>query len=142
MERAVPKRQPAVQLTRFPQCVTRMLRTKFPQEVDFDVKRVGVNAAGLLIGTIETTAQASAQTIQFLLDHTELLIQAQNSAAGDDPAVFDSIVWGGSAKRTRLIGPSERSLQVESFCGSGTHVASRTNAPKTCCWLANLSSAR
>ncbi|MFZ1011526.1 MAG: cytochrome P450 [Candidatus Sulfotelmatobacter sp.] len=73
--------------------VTRMLRTKFPQEVDFDVKRVGVNAAGLLIGTIETTAQASAQTIQFLLDHPELLIQAQNSAAADDPAVFDSIVW-------------------------------------------------
>jgi cytochrome P450 len=54
---------------------------------------VGVNAAGLLIGTIETTAQASVQAIQFLLDHPELLIQAQNAAAADDPAVFDSIVW-------------------------------------------------
>ena len=33
--------------------VARMLRTKFPADVDFDIKRVGVNAGGLLIGTIE-----------------------------------------------------------------------------------------
>ncbi len=73
--------------------VTRMLRSKFPQEVNFDVKRVGVNAAGLLIGTIETTAQASVQAIEFLLDHPDLLLQARNAAGVDDPATFDSIVW-------------------------------------------------
>jgi cytochrome P450 len=61
--------------------------------VDFDLQRVGVNAAGLLIGTIETTAQASVQAIQFLLERPELLTQARNAAALEDPSLFDSMVW-------------------------------------------------
>jgi cytochrome P450 len=73
--------------------VSRMMRTKFPREVEFDLQRVGVNAAGLLIGTIETTAQASVQAIQFLLERPELLTQARNSAALEDPSLFDSMVW-------------------------------------------------
>jgi len=73
--------------------VTRMMRTKFPAEMDFDLKRVGVNAGGLLIGTIETTAQAAVQTIQFLLQRPELLEQARNAAQLGDPAQFDGIVW-------------------------------------------------
>lgn len=73
--------------------VTRMMRTKFPAEVSFDLKRVGVNAGGLLIGTIETTAQATVQTIQYLLQRPELLEQARNAARLDDPATFDGIVW-------------------------------------------------
>jgi cytochrome P450 len=73
--------------------VTRMMRTKFPREVGFDLARVGVNAGGLLIGSIETTAQATAQTIQFLLQRPGLLAQARNAAALDDPSLFDSIVW-------------------------------------------------
>jgi cytochrome P450 len=73
--------------------VTRMLRTKFPAEVNFDLKRVGVNAGGLLIGTIETTAQAAVQTIEFLLASPERVTQARNAAASDDPAALDAIVW-------------------------------------------------
>ena len=73
--------------------VARMLRTKFPPGVEFDIKRVGVNAGGLLIGTIETTAQATVQTIQFLLQQPDLLEQARNAAKLDDPEQFDSIVW-------------------------------------------------
>ena len=73
--------------------VTRMMRTKFPAEVDFDLQRVGVNAGGLLIGTIETTAQATVQTIQYLLQHPELLARARDAVALDDPAEFDGIVW-------------------------------------------------
>lgn len=73
--------------------VTRMMRTNFPAEVGFDLQRVGVNAGGLLIGTIETTAQATVQTIQFLLKRPELLEQARNAAQLDDPAQFDAIVW-------------------------------------------------
>lgn len=46
---------------------TRMLRTSFPQQVEFDLVRVGANAGGLLIGSIETTSQATAQVIEFLL---------------------------------------------------------------------------
>jgi cytochrome P450 len=73
--------------------VTRMMRTRFPTEVDFDIKRVGINAGGLLIGTIETTAQATVQTIQYLLKNPALLAQAKNAAKLDDPAQFDGIVW-------------------------------------------------
>jgi len=73
--------------------VTRMLRTKFPAEADFGIERIGVNAGGLLIGAIETTAQASVQTIQFLLQRPELLRKAQTAAAADDPRDFDAIVW-------------------------------------------------
>lgn len=73
--------------------VSRMMRTKFPPEVGFDLKRAGVNAGGLLIGTIETTAQSTVQTIQFLLQRPELLEQARNAAKLDDPATFDAIVW-------------------------------------------------
>jgi len=73
--------------------VSRMMRTKFPAEVNFDLKRVGVNAGGLLIGTIETTAQSTVQTIQFLLQRPELLALAKNAAKLDDPAEFDGIVW-------------------------------------------------
>lgn len=73
--------------------VARMLRTKFPTEMDFDIKRLGTNAGGLLIGTIETTAQATVQTIQFLLQRPELLEQARNAAKLEDPAQFDGIVW-------------------------------------------------
>jgi cytochrome P450 len=73
--------------------VTRMMRTKFPPEVGFDLKRLGVNAGGLLIGTIETTGQAAVQAIQYLLQRPELLVQARNAAGLEDPAEFDSIVW-------------------------------------------------
>jgi cytochrome P450 len=73
--------------------VSRMLRTKFPAEVEFDLKRAGVNAGGLLIGTIETTAQSTVQTIEYLLKRPELLTPAINAARLDDPSTFDGIVW-------------------------------------------------
>jgi cytochrome P450 len=73
--------------------VSRMLRTRFPNEVEFDLKRAGVNAGGLLIGTIETTAQAAVQTIEYLLQHPEIRTQAINAARLDDPETFDGIVW-------------------------------------------------
>jgi len=73
--------------------VTRMLRTSFPEEVDFDIKRVGINAGGLLIGTIETTAQATVQTIQYLLQRPALLDEARKAAQLDDPGQLDAIVW-------------------------------------------------
>ena len=70
-----------------------MLRTKFQAEMDFDIKRLGTNAGGLLIGTIETTAQATVQTLQFLLQRPEVLQQAKNAATLEDPAEFDGLVW-------------------------------------------------
>jgi cytochrome P450 len=73
--------------------VTRMLRTSFPDEVEFDIKRLGTNAGGLLIGAIETTSQCVAQVIQFFLDRPELREQAIKAAGLADPAGFDGMVW-------------------------------------------------
>jgi len=73
--------------------VSRMLRTNYAKEVEFDLKRVGVNAGGLLIGSIETTSQAVSQSIKYFLDKPELFEKAKLAAAQDDPAEFDSLVW-------------------------------------------------
>jgi cytochrome P450 len=74
--------------------VKRMLRSTFAKEVDFPIARVGVNAGGLLIGTIETTSQAVAQVIEFFLVHRpDLLSEVKQKAALPDPGAFDSMVW-------------------------------------------------
>jgi len=73
--------------------LSRMLRTSYPVEMEFDIARLAINASGLLIGTVETTSQASAQTIQYLLERPELFAQAQVAAKAADPSAFDSIVW-------------------------------------------------
>ena len=73
--------------------VTRMVRTSYPRAVDFDIKRLGVNAGGLLIGAIETTSQAAAQVIEYLLNDPEWLVKAKIAAQSNDPAQFDGIVW-------------------------------------------------
>jgi len=73
--------------------VTRMFGTSFPDEVDFDIARMAVNAGGLLIGAIETTAQCATQSIAYLLERPELLKQAIAAAKLDDTRAFDGIVW-------------------------------------------------
>ncbi len=73
--------------------VTRMLRTGYPKQLDFDIKRLGINAGGLLIGAIETTSQAVAQVIQYLLDRPEWLAEAKTAAQQNKPDEFDGIVW-------------------------------------------------
>ena len=73
--------------------VTRMLRTHYPKQLDFDIKRLGLNAGGLLIGAIETTAQAVAQILQYLMEHPEWLDKAKIAARQDKPDEFDGIVW-------------------------------------------------
>jgi len=110
--------------------VTRMLKTSFPDEMAFDVKRVGVNAGGLLIGTIETTAQATVQAIQYLMERPPLLAEAQNAAAADDPATFDSIIW--EALRFVPISPymfrqTATEYTIAKGTGHATTIPARTN---------------
>jgi cytochrome P450 len=73
--------------------VTRMVRTAYPGAVDFDIKRLAINAGGLLIGAIETTSQAVAQVIEYLVDDPEWLAKAKSAAQSDNPTEFDGIVW-------------------------------------------------
>lgn len=73
--------------------VARLLKTSYPLAVDFGIKRLGINAGGLLIGAIETTSQAVAQALQFLLDRPELLAKAVAAAKTEDTKAFDGIVW-------------------------------------------------
>jgi cytochrome P450 len=73
--------------------VTRMMRNDFPEAMDLDFKRLGVNAGGLLIGAVETTSQAVAQVIQYLLQSPEWYKKAQAAAKKEDTGEFDGIVW-------------------------------------------------
>jgi cytochrome P450 len=73
--------------------VARMVKTKFSHEVDFPIARIGTNAGGLLIGSIETTSQAVTQVIQFFIENTYLLKTATSLASGADTRAFDSYVW-------------------------------------------------
>jgi len=73
--------------------VTRMLRSKFAEQVDFPLTRVGVNAGGLLIGAIETTSQAVAQVVEYFIDRPDLLREAKDKAGKDDTTAFDAMVW-------------------------------------------------
>ena len=73
--------------------VTRMLSTHYPEDVNFPVDRLGRNIAGLLIGAVETTAQAVAQIIQKILRHQDVLNSAKAAIEDDDIQAFDSIVW-------------------------------------------------
>jgi cytochrome P450 len=72
---------------------SRMLRTSFANQVEFDLVRVGVNAGGLLIGSIETTSQAVSQVIDFFIKQPELLAKAKTAAQQTDLKAFDNIVW-------------------------------------------------
>ena len=72
--------------------VSRMLNSKFAQQVEFPLTRVGVNIGGLLIGTIETTSQAVAQVVEYLIDHNKLK-QAKDAARQNDLAAFDDMIW-------------------------------------------------
>lgn len=72
---------------------SRMLRTSFADQVEFDLVRVGVNAGGLLIGSIETTSQAVSQVIEFFIKQPELLAKAKAAAQQTDKKAFDNIIW-------------------------------------------------
>jgi len=73
--------------------VKRMLRSSFAREVDFGLQRIGLNAGGLLIGSIETTSQAVAQTIQYFLTNPDLLADARKKAKAKNTKPFDALVW-------------------------------------------------
>jgi cytochrome P450 len=72
--------------------VCRLLKTSYPPEVDFPIGRLAINVGGLLIGTVETTSQASAQALQELLRRPTELAWAREAAV-DDVRAFDGFVF-------------------------------------------------
>ena len=42
--------------------IVREVRSSYPTAMDFDIKRLGINAGGLLIGAIETTRKQSRKS--------------------------------------------------------------------------------
>ena len=88
--RAIVKKEPIVLKD---DIVKRMLRTSFAEQVDFPLTRIGTNAGGLLIGSVETTSQAVAQVIGYFLDRPELLAQVKAASAKEDTADIDALVW-------------------------------------------------
>lgn len=73
--------------------VMRILRSHFDDDIEFDIARQGVNIGGLLIGSVETTAQAVSQAIEFLQNDPNLLARARAAANEADTAPFDAVVW-------------------------------------------------
>jgi cytochrome P450 len=111
--------------------VTRMLSTRYPDDVGFPLDRLGANIGGLLIGTVETTAQAVAQITQKILRHQDVLSHAKVAIQNNDNQAFDSIVW--EALRFNPIAPYlfrisasdytiARGTERETFIPQGTMV--------------------
>jgi cytochrome P450 len=88
--RAICKKDPVVLKD---DIVKRMLRTSFAEQVDFPLTRIGTNAGGLLIGSVETTSQAVAQVIQYFIDRPELLVKAKAASRQEDTTAIDALVW-------------------------------------------------
>lgn len=107
--------------------VARMLRSHFPGEVNYDLKRLGVNAGGLLIGAIETTSQAVAQVLEYLIESEQWLPRAVAAARLPDPITFDGIVW--EVLRFAPIAPLLfRQCAEDSTIGRGTSYETRVAA--------------
>ena len=117
---AAEKRAKAHEAAPHPEDIfSRLVRTELPQELGFDDSRVVANMAGLLIGAIETTSQAIAQSLRQILGRPEVLSAAIAAAKDSDDAAFDAIVW--EALRFDPINPLVfRLCESEYVVASGT----------------------
>jgi len=71
---------------------TRILSLNLPAAAHFGMDRVVINIGGLLIGAIETTAEAVINALAELFARPEALAGARAAAVADDPA-FEGYVW-------------------------------------------------
>lgn len=72
--------------------LTRILSLNLPAADHFGMDRVVINVGGLLIGAIETTAEAVINALAELFARPEVLVAARAAAVADDPA-FEGYVW-------------------------------------------------
>ncbi len=71
--------------------LTRLLRLQMPAAAGFGMDRVVINVGGLLIGTIETTAEAVVNALAEILRRPDVHAAARSAAA--DITAFDGFVW-------------------------------------------------
>ena len=73
--------------------VDRVMKTHIETPGQFGLQWKGLNIGGLLIGTVETSSQATVQALAQLINRPEVLKSAQAAATYDDPTTFDGYVW-------------------------------------------------
>jgi cytochrome P450 len=72
---------------------SRLIRTRFPPELNFDDSRILANVASLLISVCETTSQAIVQAIEQILARPQIKQEAIAAAREPNPDRFDRYVW-------------------------------------------------
>jgi cytochrome P450 len=73
--------------------VTRLLALASSKALKFDLKRVGLNVGGLLIGAVETTSHAVVNALDVLMQRPDELAKARAAALTDDAAAVDGFVF-------------------------------------------------
>ena len=99
--------------------LTRLLKSRFPAEIEFDDERVIANTIGLLVGGVETTSQAIAQIIDQFLDRPDAFAELEKAVDADDDTTIFQACW--EALRFNPINPF-----VPRVCVSGYQIASGT----------------
>ncbi|MES0490543.1 MAG: cytochrome P450 [Leptospirales bacterium] len=72
---------------------SKILAAKYPQKDKFTLPRQVLNIGGLLIGSVETTAQAVIQALDELFNRPEMLKKAVELAKSEKTEKFDMMVW-------------------------------------------------
>lgn len=73
--------------------LSRLLVLSSSKALKFDLKRVLLNVAGLLIGAVETTSHAVVNALSVLMSRPQLLAEARAAAASGDVRNFDGYVF-------------------------------------------------
>lgn len=73
--------------------VDRFLRVMSQQQMPLPAERIVSNIAGILVGSVETTSQAIAQSLDQLLRRPAMAAQALDAARRGDQPAFDAYVW-------------------------------------------------
>ncbi len=99
--------------------LTRLLLAEFPDQLGFKSDRLITNISGLLVGTVETTAQAVVQALEQILLHPGIGKRALKAAKADSLVEFDNIVW--EALRFNPINPLVfRYTETDTLLAEGT----------------------
>lgn len=98
--------------------LTRLLRLNLPAATGFGMDRVVINVGGLLIGAIETTAEAVVNALAEILRRPDIH-QAARSAAANGPAAFDGYVWE-ALRFAPIVAFMFRQAEADHVLGRGT----------------------